>query len=248
MDLSVTEIPLLSHKIPDGVWKTVIHILSSPPAIEETSDFGLLSHRYRWLVLAEMIRQKWDSKFRVHRFRGSIKQAIELEAAFLVALLNLVSETFLLEPQYGHPALWFAKIMQEWEISPTVQALSDRKTNKTELNQKTRSQNKTLLSPLSIADNPFERPATKLLFDAAIRHAKQKDRFRTTVYTPFVKARMTVTNFAAGQKLFTKDEQSGKGKISRQGRRKKDNTQISDSETGSSKRFEKKKLNRVTSG
>lgn len=217
MDLRLTELPLLSHQIPDGVWKAVIHKLSSFPS-GSVGDFDLLCHRHRWLVLAVMIRKKWDSKFYAPRLRGEIKQGVYLEADLFVALLNLVSETFLLEPHYGHPALWFMNVVLELEILPTFPT-----TGKTEHTARVRSQNKILLSPESLADNPFEQPATKLLLNKAIHHALQKDRFRTTSYTPFVRARMALTSFVAAHPLFMKDQQgSVKEVISRQGRRKKD--------------------------
>ena len=217
MDLRLTELPLLSHQIPDGVWTAVIYKLSARPS-GSVGDFDLLDHRRRWLVLAVMIRKKWHSKSYVPRLRGESKRGVYLEADLFVALLNLVSETFLLEPHYGHPALWFMNVVLELEFSPTFPT-----TGKTEHTARVRSQNKILLSPESLADNPFEQPATKLLLNKAIHHALQKDRFRTTSYTPFVRARMALTSFVAVHPLFMKDQQgSVKEVISRQGRRKKD--------------------------
>jgi len=221
MDLRLTEIPLLSHQIPDGVWTAVIYKLSARRS-GSVGDFDLLFHRQRWLVLAVMIRKKWDSKFYVPRLRGEIKQGVYLEADLFVALLNLISETFLLEPHYGHPALWFMNVVLELEFSPTFPTTNGA-TDKTTRMARVRSQNKILLSPESLADNPFEQSATKLLLNKAIHHALQKDRFRTTSYTPFVRARMALTSFVAAHPLFIKDQQgSVKEVISRQGRRKKD--------------------------
>ena len=221
MHFLLPAVPIANHKIDDPVWAIVVHKLTTPVK-PDSSKFSDLFQGYRYLSFAEMVRQKWDSKFRISgRLPTNVKKQFESEGALWVRLLNLISETFLLSPAYEHPAMWFYAIVLEHEVFPATRDFSKSKVlSKTEIVRLAQSENHNLLT---LSENPFKKEATKLLFDKAMPLAESKDRFRVQSYTPFVRARQASTSL-----ISTKDYQSlsegADGKIitSRQGRKKAD--------------------------
>ncbi len=97
----------LSGTEAEQYWASTIRFLCSQDAIDRSvqGEFRGVMYGYQRLVLGELIRKKWDSKFRIGRINTPMRKAIELEGELWLRVLNLISEIFLLEPRYVHPTL-----------------------------------------------------------------------------------------------------------------------------------------------
>jgi hypothetical protein len=216
MGLEVPYVPIFSEKVchsdSGDVWAAVLHNLTTPPD-ENASEFAHIIHRYQYLCFAELIRRKWDSKFRVCRVPRGMRPLLNLDGELWLCLLNLISETFLVYPAYKHPALWFNQILGEHEIFPTVRHFDGERTGKAEILKLARSENHSLLT---LESNLFHQEGTKLLFDCAMEIAEVSDRFRAQTYMPFVRARQKVVTYAAQHSFARIKTADGFFKTSRQ--------------------------------
>ncbi len=150
-------------------------------------------------------------------------------------LLNLIDEVFLLEPcGYSHPAIWFREVFLENEAIG-IYAKTEGDAEKTAYMSEFSNANQQLWTLVS---NPFSKPNTKALFDLALEMAERYDRFRPHLRAFASSRRKLATYLRENTELLNKSP-TGSKIIARQGRKKKKKTKV-DSETLSSKGFQRK--------
>jgi hypothetical protein len=197
-------------------WREVFFQISRP--IEELGAMANFDRDYQSLVLAEIIRREWNSRFQVHNFRGDFGVWINAHGEFWHRTLLLIEKVFTVYPHFEHPAVWFAGVLFEREINGVLMAGMTTKTN---FLKKLRNQNAKLRVPddTGHSENPFEKDCTKALIDEAFRLASSSDRFRNDTYMPWLRSRMALAsvNDRHGQVFL---EAKGKFIQAKQGRKR----------------------------
>jgi hypothetical protein len=205
-------------------WRDLIRAMTSPELLLSTIDSrrGELSPSqaidlcYKAAILEQVIRLRWDSKFRIslpQRYRNTFKPEGELWHR----VLTLVQEVHLLHPSgYSHPAVWFALALDEGVLG----GINHGRGKDYDI-RVIQQQNKALQS----LSNPFDRakyPHTWALIEKAGEVAEQLDRFRASIYRPMLAARSALAQelrlpqrLALIQKQGELHLQSGRGKRSR---------------------------------
>jgi hypothetical protein len=214
------ELPIDDSETPSP-WREVFYKVSLPGNCP--TELARLDREYKCLALAEIIRREWNSQFKVHNFRGELREWIDAYGLFWHCTFILVEKVFSAYPRFEHPAFWFAGVLFEREISGFL--LAGNWTKTTAL-QEFRRKNGKLNIPDNPdnpegAENPFEKECTKALIDQAFKLANSSDHFRRKTYLPWLRSRMalaTITN-RYGQVML---QQAGESMATqqRQGRKK----------------------------
>ncbi|HEY9662552.1 MAG TPA: hypothetical protein V6C65_29210 [Allocoleopsis sp.] len=154
----------------------------------------------------EVIRLKWDSKFRSGEKSPTVHRPLEkLEGELWYRVLNLIQEIFLLgiDDIYPHPSLRFTCVFQERHMG-----LFDAPEDKQKALDQIRSENRQLRD-LSNPIDPDRFPHTHGLIEQATATSENLDRFRTRHYMPMVKARQALTTFHAKNSTVFKQTKEG---------------------------------------
>lgn len=178
----------------------------------------------RIITFSEMIRDRWNSKFRLaDRPKPSEdRKGYELKAKIFSKTLDLIQEVHLLcasDPTGQMTALkWFVLIIDELQIDAVWFPDSPELGSKTQARKILQEQN----SLIKGYKNPFSAescPATFLLLEAARIFAESHDRFRRNYYTPFRQAREALATHLIKQAFLCKNN-GERFEPSRQGRKK----------------------------
>ena len=109
----IANLPVQSLGV-DREWLGIINLLTDPEwhLSRECRPIDRVRFRYREYAMAELIRLKWDGKFRAVKVPKAHRQLCKLEASLWLKVLNLTQEVFLLNRSgYLHPAEWFGCIL-----------------------------------------------------------------------------------------------------------------------------------------
>jgi hypothetical protein len=206
----------------DNVWQSVFWEITKPR--ENACSFDAKVHAHRRLILAEVIRLKWDSRFKIKGIDRQSKKEIKAAGNVAFRLLNLIAEVHLMRPDmvdHQHPAQWFLLLMAEGEAIGVNRppGLGGGKNFKRALSNENR-----LL--YSLSENPFTLTHTERFFDAALKLAWQYDRF-AAVFREYVKARRQLSSvLTEGGSKVQRKTAGGKSKPYRQGRKKVDSENL----------------------
>lgn len=178
----------------EDIWITVFSALTLPR--EQEDEFEQVVRLYRRLILGDVIRREWDSKFKLKGFSHKSKAVIKLHGEVTHSLLQLISRVFLRDPcDYSHPALWFGSVMFEAEAwGPEV--ITGPETTASEYMEQYRRASQMLWT---LEGNPFNRESTKLLFDRAVEMAVRYDNFAPQV-RKYADARRKLTSYQTKHK------------------------------------------------
>lgn len=220
------EVPLNNAKV-NSPFREVFYQVTSLRSL--SSEKVRANQTYISMVLAEVIRREWDSKFKVHSFRGDFAKFINTHGEFWHRTLHLTEKLSTLYPYLdlvdrfpNSPAFqgalteaWFMGVLLEGELD-NFWSLHQTKTGAL---KEFKSQNQMLSIPEDPiqAENPFRQEYTKALIDGAFQVGNKCDVFRKKTYTPWLKSRKALGNLKDLQ-LFT--EAGRTWKQSRQGRKK----------------------------
>lgn len=206
------------HNCPiEREWLLIIDWLTNPKCQlnEVCHPADRVRLRYREYAMAELIRLKWDTKFKAFKVPTVHRKLYKLEGNLWFRVLNLVQEVFLLNRSgYYHPAEWFACIL----IESKLVGVFATDLGKDQFFKQLRSENKQLLT----LNNPFYSsncPHTWKLIQQSMRFADQLDQFRTGTYTPMVKARQALTTYLASEAKVLEPTNQG-AIVHRQGRKR----------------------------
>lgn len=177
------------------IFKSVAVLPPSPPAEDPwprvcweltrhrggDDEFDSMVTYYRRLIMAEVIRLKWQKNLSIDVSdwpKGGIRESkaeFRLSGRIAHALLNLVNEIFLRHPAgYRHPSVWFGEVFLEDEALGVFGSSPDR-ASKTQRLAQIGTENQALRT---LSHNPFTRPATSLLFELALRRAEESTDIR----------------------------------------------------------------------
>jgi hypothetical protein len=200
----------------EDVWPQVFEHITLMPRTD--CKFAKALSNHRTLILAEVIRLRWNSKFRIKGVPRTLKKSLELIGSVTNTLLSLINEVFLRYPcGYEHPAFWFAQVFLENEAIG-VYATTDEEFTKSQYVANFRNANQKLWT---LESNPFLQPATKALFDIALLMAEQYNGF-TPHLKAYVKARRRLSTHLKTEADMLRKSGSGGAKVSTQGRKKQE--------------------------
>ena len=191
-------------------WMNLFEWMTIPLA-PESSETDKIAWRYARLVLAEVIRQRWDKNLIIKVDRQTQKE-IEAHGRLASKLLSAI-----LAAGHKSPLELFCQVFWEFEWNGFT---SSGKT-KTEVARELQHQN----AKLRDYQCPFILPSTKKLFLALIHFAEtpggaNEDFYRDT-YRPLVQEREKFTRFVRekGRHLYEIDALAGEARQVRQGRK-----------------------------
>lgn len=206
------QVPIDDPRTPPP-WREVFRSISTPKTHQ--GEMARMDQHYRCLMLAEIVRRRWNSQFRVHNFRGEMKAEIDAHGAFWEATLNLIAEVFLWRPRFDHPAAWFAGVLFEGEIGSIMLPIDADTATKTEVLIRFRRQKRQLRD----FENPFQQEYTKALLDEAVQMAESLNEFDKNCYKPWLQSRTNLGQLLHQKGAFYIQEQ-GEIRRRRQGRKK----------------------------
>ncbi len=203
-------IPLLAVNAPDQVWQKAIYAASFILAeARKRGEFQRISCDVIYLHLAELIRLRWDSKFKVKIPRDCLLQ-IRPSVEALNCLLDLSVELWTLTPgEYQHPAQLFMEVTVEGDCWGLFRMDAQGQTV-TEVYRQIQAEN----GQLSRYENPFQKAASKKLFDVACDLAQRGGRFHTKTWKPYLRARkaLAASTKPGGDVLIIRPGIDGKSK------------------------------------
>ncbi|MBD1911266.1 hypothetical protein [Leptolyngbya sp. FACHB-8] len=191
-------------------WFSVFSELSEVSAAESSVCIGgeerivsIPNLRFR-----EMVNRFWGISIDMPKMSRDLKKEVEHGGALLSSLASLVGAVWQKELSlpYLHPAFWFRDIYLEaeaiaplrfvdWNASTLKESVELKK-------DKLFKQSRKATTALENYKNPFERPATKKLFDRAITYAEQSVQrkgqigastsFDRNSYQPYIKTRAAI--------------------------------------------------------
>lgn len=224
---------LPSTSIVDNVWLQVFRSIYSMSG--DGSEFSLVIANHRKLILAEVIKLRWDSKFKIKGVPKPLQAQLKIVGELTNNLLNLIDEVFLLEPcGYPHPAIWFREVFLENEAIG-IYTKTEGDAEKAAYMSEFGNANQQLWT---LASNPFTKPNTKALFDLALEMAERYDRF-TPHLRAFTRSRRKLATYLRKNTELLNKSPTGSKIIARQGRKKKKKSKV-DSETLAGKEFQRK--------
>ena len=201
----------------EDIWLEVCWKLTRPRY--ELCEFDLNAHIHQRLIVAEVIRREWDSRFKIKSLNRQASREIKAEGAVAHGLLQLISKVHLRSPArlwHIHPAKWFEALMLEREAIGVMQL---GPFTKTDFLKKLRKENQDLFT---LAGNPFTAKYTVHLFDAVLELSERYDQFAKAL-RGYVTARRKMVTLIDNQKsAFYIKRADGSRKKLRQGRKKVD--------------------------
>jgi hypothetical protein len=203
---------------PDGpkgtVWLKVYFWLTGPISSVNEHSF---TRNYNRLILAEVIRRKWDPKFKVRGLSRAEARRIKAIGEVAIFLLELITQIQTLAPESlnnQHQAEWWGMLVLECES--LGHAMKKEFSGKNELVSWRASQNKQLNGYV----NPFTSEMTRRFFDEALPLAERSPDTDKALKR-FVKARSALNSKElAGDMSAYRLSLDGKDERIRQGRKK----------------------------
>jgi hypothetical protein len=218
--LPLTDLP---NNIPPIIQVGLFCLTSPMPQETQTEKLIRLD---RILILSEMIRERWYSKFRFsdRPIASEDKKGYQLKSHLFNKTLDLIQEVHLFDPTgYTSPISWFVSVINELEIYAlsfvrcgSDQMDADEIETKTQMRKLLQWQN----CQIKAYENPFLvkycRHTYELLERARI-FAQTLDKFRENYYTPFRQAREALTTHLLAEALLHRKHGEG-FRPTRQGR------------------------------
>jgi hypothetical protein len=207
----------------EGIWQAVYLKLTAPGFLEYPSDV----HRgYISLIMVEVLRKKWDSRFRVTGASRGWSKELKLLGVVGCALIDLLTHIQLMVPEElegFHQAQWFGVLMLEAEAIGWGVGGHDF-SGKEDLMRYFASQNRRLRA----LENPYTAPHTHYIFDKVTRISKDSDQVAKTLRAyANARSKLTAQDRRADLRHF-RLALDGSFSVSRQGRKK----DVSESLTG----------------
>jgi hypothetical protein len=206
------QLPIYDSETPSP-WCEIFDLVSQPGC--HKTELERARQEYQCFILAEIIRREWNSKFRVHNFRGPFRKWLDANGELWHQTFILVEKVFSVYPYLEHPAVWFTGVLFELEVSTFL--IEGGTTKKASL-EKFRCENKQLQD----LGNPFQEECTRMLLESALKLAETSDVFRKNTYMPWVRSRMALASVLNTRdvQLFVQPKGKSIATQSRQGRKK----------------------------
>jgi hypothetical protein len=196
--------------LPDGIPSTfavAIRWLTIPR--EGETQIEEMIRLERISTLSQVVRDRWDSKFRSREIRSEDKIYDKIKSKLFNATLDLIQELHLLEPEiFGNVAETFALVIHENQIDALSLCSPDALTKKIDARKIMQFQNRAIKA----LENPFSleyTPHTFTFIEEAQKIAQTKDNFRRRYYTPFREAREALITYLIKNALLFRKTDSG---------------------------------------
>jgi len=144
------------------------------------------------LIIAELLRNKWDSKFRVTGLGRDGSRYFKALGEIATCLLDLITSVQEMEPELlrsEHQAIWWTHLVVEAACLGR-HCLKTKVIGKDSLRRLVMSENKCVRN----FENPFTEPHTREFFNAALNVCERSDQIRKNALTPFIKSRSHFVN------------------------------------------------------
>ena len=212
---------------PIATWQDWIWFLQICGSRRDVEDKLEEQHVQRQsLILAEIIRLRWDSKIYKRlkvKFYTEAKREAKGHATFWDKVINLIQETWMLvgakDSGFENPGHWFASVWMEGALDPMWLPESDYEIGKAGVLKRLRSENHQLLG----LNNPFDpqtAPEAWKLFDSATAQSGRLDEFHSRFYIPAVRARQALATIHSKHSMLMKLSDDDNIIVKRQGRKK----------------------------
>ncbi|MGG6242565.1 hypothetical protein ACQ4N7_28470 [Nodosilinea sp. AN01ver1] len=167
----------------DNIWRQVCYRITAPIRSDQQPQF---SKDYNQLILVELIRRKWNKKFRVRGLSRATARQLKAVGAVAEALLNLISAVQEVAPEalgYRHQAEWFEVLLLESEAIGW--AFKGDFSGKREIVRHRATQNR----KVNALENPFTSACTQTFFSVVLPIAEQDNPSVLKAVRAFTKAR-----------------------------------------------------------